>query len=128
MTRNQDLANNAGQLGVFNDTEGVLYAEIAALADDLTFRSISINDGTSNEAVVIRFRTNSNRINGLIRDGGSAVNNINFDVTDITDFHKVAYKFKTGDCALFIDGTEVATGTSSFTLSPLKQIRPLYLW
>ena len=122
VTRNAESCNNAGQLGVFNDTEGVLYAEMAALADDLTFRSISINDNTSNEAVVIRFRTNTNRINGLIRDGGSAVNNLNFDVTDITDFHKVAYKFKTGECALYIDGTQVATGTSTFTLSPLTNL------
>ena len=118
-TRVGETCNKAGNVDTFNSTEGVLYTEISALADDLTFRSISINDGTSNEAVIIRFRTDSNRINGLIRDGGSAVNNINFDVTDITDFNKVAYKFKTGDCALFINGTEVATGTSAFTLSPL---------
>ena len=32
---------------------------------------------------------------------------------------KLLIKFKTGDCALYIDGTEVATGTSAFTLSPL---------
>ena len=118
-TRIGETCTSAGNANTFNSTEGVLYAEIAALADDLTFRSISINNGTSNEAAIIRFRTNSNRINGLIRDGGSAVNNLNFDVTDITDFHKVAYKFKTGDCALFIDGSQVATGTSAFTLSPL---------
>lgn len=121
-TRVGETCTNAGNLNTFNSEEGVLYAEMAALADDLTFRSISINDGTNNEAAIIRFRTNSNRINGLIRDGGSAVNNINFDVTDITDFNKVAYKFKTGDCALFINGTEVATGTSAFTLSPLVSL------
>ena len=100
----------------------MLYAEIKALADDLTFRSISINDGTDAEAVVIRFRTTSNRINGLIRDGGSAVNNINFDVADITEFHKVAYKFKSEDCALWIDGTEVATATTSFALPTLTEL------
>ena len=116
-TRAAETCNGAGTSSIFESSEGILYAEIAALADDLTFRSISINDGTSNEAVIIRFRTTSNRINGLIRDGGSAVNNLNFDVTDIKDFHKVAYKFKTGDCALYVDGTEVATGTASFTLS-----------
>jgi hypothetical protein len=116
-TRAAETCNGAGTSSILPSEEGILYAEIAALADDLTFRSISINDGTSNEAVIVRFRTTSNRINGLIRDGGSAVNNLNFDVTDIRDFHKVAYKFKTGDCALYVDGTEVATGTASFTLS-----------
>lgn len=122
VTRNGEVCNNAGQLGVFNNTEGVLYAEIAALADDLTFRSISINNGTDDECVIIRYRTNTNRINGLIRDGGSAVNNINYDIVDITEYHKIAFKYKTGDCALWIDGQEVATGTSAFTLSTLTNL------
>ena len=121
-TRVAETCTSAGNANTFNSTEGVLYAEIAALADDLTFRSISINNGTDNEAVVIRFRTTTNRINGLIRDGGSAVNNLNFDVTDIRDFHKVAYKFKTGDCALFIDGVQVQIGTQAFTLSQLSSV------
>ena len=121
-TRSAETCNSAGNASTFNSEEGILYAEIAALADNLTFRSISINDGTNNEAVIVRFRTDSNRINALIRDGGSAVNNIQFTVTDITDFHKIAFKFKTGDCGLYIDGTEVVTATQLFTLSPLNNI------
>ena len=122
ITRVGETCTNAGNVNTFNSTEGVLYAEIAALADNLTFRSISINDGTNDEAVIVRFRTDSNRINGLIRDGGTARNNLNFDVTDIKDFHKVAYKFKTGDCALYIDGAQVASSTQAFTLSALTNI------
>ena len=43
-TRLADVANNSGNSTLINSTEGVLYAEIAALADDLTFRYISISD------------------------------------------------------------------------------------
>ena len=47
-TRTADVCNNAGTSATFNSTEGVLFAEIAALADDSTQRFISLGDGTSN--------------------------------------------------------------------------------
>ena len=45
VTRNQDVCTNGGSLASINSTEGVLYAEIAALADDGTNRAISLNSG-----------------------------------------------------------------------------------
>ena len=44
-TRNQETCINATP--EINSEEGVMYAEIAALSDDLTFRSISLSDGTT---------------------------------------------------------------------------------
>ena len=35
-TRLQDIANNSGNSTLINSTEGVLYAEIAALADEVS--------------------------------------------------------------------------------------------
>ena len=46
-TRAQETCNGAGNASTFNSTEGVLYAEIAALADDETNRRITISDGTN---------------------------------------------------------------------------------
>ena len=40
-TRLQDIANNSGNSTLINSTEGVLYAEIAALADDAISKFIS---------------------------------------------------------------------------------------
>ena len=45
VTRQADTASGAGNSQVFNDSEGVWFAEISALADDLTFRLISLSDG-----------------------------------------------------------------------------------
>ena len=66
VTRDADVCNNSGSSDLINSTEGVLYAEIAALADDLTFRSIALSDGTTNNRVLLRYRTNSNQINLLM--------------------------------------------------------------
>ncbi len=49
VTRLADSCNNGGNDQVINSTEGVLYAEIAALANDGTNRYISLSDGSSSK-------------------------------------------------------------------------------
>ena len=121
-TRVVELLTKGGNENTFNSTEGVLYAEIAALADDLTFRSISINDGTDQNSILLRFRTNSNRINALIRESGSAVNNIQADAT-IIDFNKFAFAYESGDCKVYVNGNQASTiGSSAFTLPELFEL------
>ena len=121
-TRVQETCTNAGNLNTFNITEGVLYAEIAALADDLTFRSISINDGTDQNSILLRFRTTSNKINALIRNSGSAINNIQADAT-VIDFNKFAFAYESGDCKVYVNGNQASTiGSSAFTLPELFEL------
>jgi hypothetical protein len=122
VTRNADVCNNAGSSNLINSTEGVLYAEIAALADDLTFRSIAISDGTLDNRVLIRYRTTSNKINIFIEGSNVvAVNSIR-GLTDITNYSKFALKYKSGDIALWVDGVEIFTDTATFTISGLDRL------
>ena len=117
VTRNQDIFTRDGIGSLINSTEGVLFVEMAALSDDLTFRSISLNDGTNTNSVGIRYRTNSNRINAIIKDGNGVTFQMNFDVSDITQFKKIALKYKSGDNSLYINGTEVVTNSSTFSFT-----------
>ena len=121
-TRVVELLTKGGNENTFNSTEGVLYAEIAALADDLTFRSICISDGTDQNSILLRFRTNSNKINALIRDSGSAVNNIQADAT-VIDFNKFAFAYESGNCKVYVNGNQASTiGSSAFTLPELFEL------
>lgn len=122
VTRSADVENNSGNADLFNDSEGVLYAEIAALADDLTSRVISISNGTNNERVQIAYKNNnSNRIAAFIEGGGSNTG-LQYDASDVTDFIKVALKYKSGDYALWVNGTERAIDTSAFTPTGLSEL------
>jgi hypothetical protein len=112
-TRNADVCNNSGSAQDFNSEEGVLYAEIAALADDGTFRLISISDGTGSNRVYIGFRNNSNMITSIIDDGGSSQATFNYTVTDTKSYHKVAIKYKENDVQFYVDGQQVGTDTSA---------------
>jgi len=121
-TRNADVCNNSGSAQDFNSEEGVLYAEIAALADDLTFRSIAISDGTLDNRVLIRYRTTTNQINLFIKADGVLIVNSTKALTDITNYSKIAIKYKSGDIALWVDGQEAKTHTNTFTLIGLDRL------
>ena len=112
VTRNQDLCTNGGSLASINSSEGVLYAEIAALANDGTIRYLGLSDGSSNNRVVLLYHNSNNNIRAIISSGGTKFVDVNSSVTSFLDFHKVAIKYKANDFAFWIDGVEVATDTS----------------
>jgi hypothetical protein len=100
----------------------VLFAEIAALADDETYRKISISNGTTSNLIYISYKNYTNQIRVEIVSSSSSVFDITYPTTDITTFLKIALKYKQNDFALWIDGTEVATDTSGNTPSGLSQL------
>jgi len=115
-TRLQDIANNSGNSSLINSTEGVLYAEIASLSNIVTSNYISLSDGTYSNRISILYSTGTNIIRAFLRLGGAVQADMTFTVSDITEFHKVAFKFKENDFALWIDGAEVRTDTSGSTM------------
>ena len=112
VTRVAETANDAGNSTVFNDSEGVLFAEIQALANDLTYRGISIGDGTSSNVVRIYYENVSNRFTANIKYAGVSQATMIYTFTDITVNSKIAVKYKQNDFALWVNGTEVATDSS----------------
>ena len=122
VTRVAEVANGAGNSTVFNDSEGVLYAEIAALADDGTSRRLSISDGSNNNQVSLIYGA-SNQISPAIYSGGSFQMGGNYTLSDQTDTIKVALKYNTNDAALWVNGFEVITDTSITTPTGLNQTR-----
>ena len=118
-TRNQELCNNATP--VINSEEGTLYAEISALANDGTFRIISLTDGSTSNRVSLIYNTTNNSFRIMVVSG-STIFDEQHTVTSTLDFHKVAIKYKANDFAVWIDGGEVATGTSGATPIGLDRI------
>ena len=109
VTRTADVCNNAGTSATFNSTEGVLFAEIAALADDETTRILSLSeDGNMNNRVNIFYTSGSNRMKFIVR-----VNNIKeFDeiitLSNILDYNKIALRFAENNFAVYINGVKEA--------------------
>lgn len=114
-TRLNETCNNSGNSSLFNDTEGVLYAEIAALADDLTERSISLASGNSNNRVTLQYKNVSNQVQGIYRLSSTNTGDVNFTLQNTKEFNKIAFKYKQNDFALWVNGTKVATDNSGST-------------
>ena len=112
VTRATETLTGSGNSTLINSTEGVLYAEIAALANSGTVRYMGLNDGSSDNRVIILNDGTANRIRAIVSSGGTKYVDFAYDVTDVTDFHKVAVKYKANDFALWVNGVERATDTS----------------
>ena len=66
-TRLQDIATNSGNSTLINSTEGVLYAEIDALANYNLQRWFSLSDGTTSNTVKIGFAIVQQTIDLLVK-------------------------------------------------------------
>ena len=115
-TRIKDASSTTGLSSVINSTEGVLYVEISALADDGTSRDISINDGTSSNYVRISLSNASGNIEYNVVVSGSTQASGLSAITQ-TDLNKIALKYKLNDFALWVNGVEVLTDSSGLTFS-----------
>ena len=113
-TRLEDKVTGAGDATTFNSTEGVLYFEGSALDDDNDIKLLEINNGGPTDRVFIFYR------NGTIRAGVTVggVAQCSFNIPEnVTEFNKVALKYKENDFAFWINGVEVATDTSGIAPS-----------
>jgi hypothetical protein len=109
ITRLADKVTGAGDVNTFNSTEGVLYAEISALANNLTNRFIIINDGTTSNRLTFRYTTTSNKLSMEIHIGGVLKTTLEKTISDITINQKVALKYKEGNYALWVNGQQTET-------------------
>jgi len=116
VTRNGEFASSAGDSSLISTTEGVLYTETACLVDGTNNRAIAVSSDNNNYAS-IQYNPTSNRVLGRYRNAGTFVSAIQFDVSDRTQFSKIAFRYKQDDFALFIDGVQVGTDTSGNVLS-----------
>ena len=118
VTRVADVCDNGGNEQVFNDSEGVLYAEISALADDGTIKTINlVNSSNANNRLSLNYRTELGRIQMFLNYTGATATNISVYDVDKTKNIKIACKYKNNDMALWLNGFEVVTSNTGTTSS-----------
>lgn len=121
VTRAAETCNSAGNSTVFNDSEGVLYAEIASLAEAVGNKQFSISNGSNSNHIKFSFRTTENQIQTTVKNSGTTTVNMTTTLSpSVTDFFKVALKYKADDCAMFVNGVKTNTDTSATMTSGLN--------
>ena len=122
VTRLKDECYSGGTADLFNDNEGVLFLNMKSFVNGGTNRFIQIHDGSYNNAITLYFTSTTNRIVARVWAGGSSVLTLNYTVDDVTQYHKYAFKYKSGDYQLWVDGTKVLTNSLTTTPTGLNQI------
>ena len=113
-TRIVETCTDAGNASTFNDSEGVLFAEISALNSTASSSQyISISDGTYNNRASILFSNGAtNQIRTFLRVGGVSQIDVNDIVSDVTDFNKIAFSYKENNFKVYINGSLASSDTS----------------
>ena len=116
-TRTRDNYLNGGDASLIGAQEGVFYMEAATLSNAGS-KAIALSAANSAaNRVVIFYSSTSNTIQGRVQASTSTTIAINGTVPSNTNFNKIAFKYKSGDLALWINGTEVQTSTTAFTFN-----------
>jgi hypothetical protein len=115
VTRSAETANNSGDASTFNDSEGVLMAEIEPLVNDASLRTISISDGTGSNEIFLQFSNSTSRIECRVIVGGVLQSQLLYIFPNSNEFltmSKFALKYKENDFSLWVNGTEKVVDAS----------------
>jgi hypothetical protein len=120
-TRVQETASDSGNSEVFNDSEGVLFADIAALSDDGTSRRISLTDvsgSTFLNLVSIELDESSGILKAFVSDN----TNIGILQGNIiqTQYNKIALKYNASSISLYVNGFELDSNNTPNLPNGLK--------
>jgi len=120
--RQADICNGSGNSETFNSSEGVLFVEFSGTSSDSTSKRITLNDGSTQNRVSVGIHSVSSQLFYFVSGGGSVPFTQAITVSSVEQFNKVAFKYKSGDTALWVNGTEVNTKTNTFNISGLDEL------
>jgi len=112
VTINKDQFQNENIGSLINNTEGVLFLEMAALSNDGTKRTISISDGTLDNRVIVRYTETSGEIQALVVSGGTTQYTETKSSLTVTEYTKIAVKYKENEFSMWINGLRIGTDSS----------------
>ena len=115
VTRSAETANGSGDAATFNDSEGVLMAEISALDSESTNKMITISNGSNSTRILIRYVGTT--LLAQLRISGANQYEFGYDPTNIKDNFKIAIKYKANDFSFFVNGFELDSSNSGSTFS-----------
>ena len=109
VTRVAETASGSGNSEVFNDSEGVLFADIGSFVGADNYRQITISDGSTNNYILIGLRNDT----GNIYADSSSSSTFLTDVKPINSFAKCAFKYKVNDFSFWLNGFKVGVDTTT---------------
>jgi hypothetical protein len=127
--RTKDIAKQAGDSSLINPVEGTLYIEFkapTAIPQNFT-RLMTISDGGAADQNAVLFmrmgaNNNPNQLRAQVKVGSVGKLSVDWTIGDITSYNKLAFRYKSGESKVFVNGTQQGTTkTATFTLPTLDR-------
>ena len=113
VTRVADAATKTGISSLIGQTEGTIFAEVDFDAAVNTEGYIFRIDESSFDDTIFVSRGDDKILNGILRTGGSTI--VQLQKTAFNGVNKLAFAYKSGSFALYVNGTQVATSAATYT-------------
>ena len=114
-TRNQDTCSTTGLSDVIGQTEGTLFVDV-----DLNHTSVAnnyilqVSESSANR--VLLYKDGTNKIGCFALIGSTAIYT-QLTSGAFTGINKIAFAYKSGDFAFYVNGTQIGTSTATFSTS-----------
>jgi hypothetical protein len=112
-TRVADVINTTGKSALIGQTQGVIFADVVTTSGDSDYVTILQLFGDYSNRLAIGLQVGTTNLFGYLNAGGGGQF---FNVsTQSAGRHKIAFAYKSGEMALYINGVSAFTSTSTFT-------------
>jgi hypothetical protein len=112
-TRVADACSKTGISSLIGQTEGVLFMDFEFLNTNAVQVMLSLHDNSNTKRIEIW--ADSASIYGFV--GGSSGANMGPITAVSGNRYKIAVAYKSGDSAYYVNGTQIATNSTTFTIS-----------
>ena len=113
VTRVADAASKTSASALIGQTEGTIFAEVDFdAAVNTEGYIIRIDESSFNDTIFVS-RGDDKILNGSLRAGGSTI--VQLQKTAFNGVNKLAFAYKSGSFALYVNGTQVATSAATYT-------------
>ena len=107
--RAAETCNESGNSEVFNDSQGVLFADTSSFVIDGSYRQISISNGSVSNYILIGLRNDT----GNIYFDGSSCDTVITNTKNVNSFAKCAFKYELNNFSFWLNGFKVGVDTSA---------------
>ena len=107
--RSAETCNESGNSEVFNDSQGVLFADTSSFVIDGSYRQISISNGSVSNYILIGLRNDT----GNIYFDGSSCDTVITNTKNVNSFAKCAFKYELNNFSFWLNGFKVGVDTSA---------------
>lgn len=114
VTRGADACSKTGISSLIGQTEGTFFAEVTLLGNTGNFNVLNTENTTTNS---ITLHIEGSQVRGYVYANSALRNSIIGGSLSVGNTYKMAYAYKSGDAALYLNGVQIGTASQTWAFS-----------